>query len=1414
MTRKVVAGASTLAILAGFVTALPTAAAQFSDVSPSNWAYDYITSLVDMGVVSGNPDGTFRPDNSLNRAEMAKIAVNVAKLSGVIASDDMSGATAFKDVPADQWFYSYVSIASKNKIFEGYRDAQGNLTGVFGPGNTVNRAEASKVLLLSAGVPEMLTPGAPFMDVASTDWFYPYVTSAYNWSILDGYKTAEGKLTGYFGPGDPVTRGQIAKIAVLAQDPVDRYTGEHLNDMNPGNDNTNGSNMNTNSGTGSNMNTNSTVPTSNVSFEAAIARDANGNVFPASATLATGTAFNTVTAINVTAGKDEDVKISDMTMMSRGFVSDSTISGVLVVDGDGRRHGNIVSFSSSQAMVSFNNDPIIVKAGTTQQIKVQLNFNKPAAFTSGTVGVEVTAISAWGASTGGKVNVTFLENKPLMGNIHSLVTGSNIGDVQVDNVTITAAPQQVDLGIKNKEVSKFKITQANSQEDIMLTELTAFNNGNTSDTDIENLKLVDQSGNVLATVKNTSNRYVTFDLSANPYVIPKGGSRNLSILADVINGSTRTIQFVISNDYDIKVKGATSQAFLLPTTVVGGNDTNFPIGDASGINVLQVKEGDLTVSKSTSSPSGEVSRGATDVVIGEFKVEASGEDIEIQGGSVNVATTSGNGTAELKGTFKIQNGSGVTLHSVNATDTAFATMFDGATGNGADVISRFNNSMIVKAGTTGIIRFVVDIKDSATAGNTLVASLSNLNIKKLSSNRTGIAAPATAPAAAVTGNTMTITAANLTVAKNAAVGDTNIVLGATAQKIGSFNLTTTNAEGVSISSINVNLNDNNGITNLKLMSNGQQIGSTYSTPSTTNNSFGVSGQLNIDKASSRTVDIYADISSSATLATCTFITPNAPCLRVTIPAGAISATGLQSSNTVTAAPTVAVDLQANPVVGSGTIAVNQSSATLASRVLSAGEISDLFSFELKASNSEDMRLERAMVSIPVSSASVASVELYDASTNTKIGGPLTVTNNMVDFSGLNLVIEKNKTKVLTVRATLSSSSSFNSNDDIVGGLYYYEVVGTSSGLRTSQVATSGLTGANAFENAIIALDSQTVAASATKTYKLGQVYFDATTNAFARQSTAGITSGNATGVSNTDTALSLPTQMMGAGTPTIGQVVVNNAGTPSFSAGATLAATESALPMVNTYTTGFNSANFSVGDAVAFDNGGIKFGVVTAVTTSTISIDATNALSYTQAGTTRITKLYSGKGSGQAHILENVRPVLAGQALDFTPTATAQVGKFSITAAGTETLNLNSLKFSVTGSYNGTIGNYKLYRVQNGVEQFINTTMTLSGDANANGYIDRAEPKAHTVTAALTDVFTIQPNTTTTFVLRADASAAKTAGTQGSVSLSIQLNGQSGVRDNRNSVNYTYQNNATTPVMFTTDVANEYPVTVGNTQIN
>ena len=82
---------------------------QFTDVS-DNWAKNYIYHLVARGVV--NNTANFNPDNNLTRAEALKIIVNAAGL-GKFATGTTS---SFSDVSADSWYAPYVSFAVSKGI--------------------------------------------------------------------------------------------------------------------------------------------------------------------------------------------------------------------------------------------------------------------------------------------------------------------------------------------------------------------------------------------------------------------------------------------------------------------------------------------------------------------------------------------------------------------------------------------------------------------------------------------------------------------------------------------------------------------------------------------------------------------------------------------------------------------------------------------------------------------------------------------------------------------------------------------------------------------------------------------------------------------------------------------------------------------------------------------------------------------------------------------------------------------------------------------------------------------------------------------------------------------------------------------------------------------------------------------------
>ncbi|MBU4057043.1 hypothetical protein KJ695_04000, partial [Patescibacteria group bacterium] len=342
----------------------------------------------------------------------------------------------------------------------------------------------------------------------------------------------------------------------------------------------------------------SVTPVVTGTFTAALASDN-----PAAGTLASGSAYNTMLKVLFTNGTNVDVNVTGITVTRTGFSVDTNVAGVLVKDSVGARHGNVLTLSEAKAALSFASDPIKVGAGKTETVSIQVNLGSTA--TSGTIGFKINAVADITASTA--ATGTF----PLVSSTFSLVDGSNtLGGVSVQSQTISTSVRAVDIGVTGQEIGKFKFSETSSREAVNIKKVRFYNNGNTTDADLANIELYNTNiGTSLAKVDSTTNKYVTFDLSASPLKFDKGTNKTLSVRADVVNGSTRTAQFIIQNDYDIEATGVDTASGVLATVVAYSDDgdvTTFPVGSTTNFNTISITAGSLTVSKDSSSPSGDI----------------------------------------------------------------------------------------------------------------------------------------------------------------------------------------------------------------------------------------------------------------------------------------------------------------------------------------------------------------------------------------------------------------------------------------------------------------------------------------------------------------------------------------------------------------------------------------------------------------------------------------------------------------------------------------------------------------------------------------------------------------------------------------------------------------------------------------
>ncbi len=137
-----------------------TSAASLLDVEGTKYAGS-VGKLVGIGVLTGYPDGTFKPAATVTRAQMAAILVRSLGLDD--AAKLAKGATPFADVPATHWASGYVNVAFNKGIVTGVSETK------FNPDDTVTGAQAITMLVRATGHAGEVTGAWPagYIEVAT-----------------------------------------------------------------------------------------------------------------------------------------------------------------------------------------------------------------------------------------------------------------------------------------------------------------------------------------------------------------------------------------------------------------------------------------------------------------------------------------------------------------------------------------------------------------------------------------------------------------------------------------------------------------------------------------------------------------------------------------------------------------------------------------------------------------------------------------------------------------------------------------------------------------------------------------------------------------------------------------------------------------------------------------------------------------------------------------------------------------------------------------------------------------------------------------------------------------------------------------------------------------------------------------------
>ena len=163
-----------LALTAAMIVPSVPAMAAPSDIA-GHWAESVITQWQSKGLIQGYEDGTFKPGNTITRAEFVTLMNNAKGFWS-------EGSINFSDVKNGSWFYSAVARAVAAGYVKGYSD------GSFKPGNTITRAEAAVMIANAARLSANEAGAYRFTDVGSIPaWARGSV----------GAVVAAGYMTGY-----------------------------------------------------------------------------------------------------------------------------------------------------------------------------------------------------------------------------------------------------------------------------------------------------------------------------------------------------------------------------------------------------------------------------------------------------------------------------------------------------------------------------------------------------------------------------------------------------------------------------------------------------------------------------------------------------------------------------------------------------------------------------------------------------------------------------------------------------------------------------------------------------------------------------------------------------------------------------------------------------------------------------------------------------------------------------------------------------------------------------------------------------------------------------------------------------------------------------------------------------------------
>ncbi len=709
---------------------------------------------------------------------------------------------------------------------------------------------------------------------------------------------------------------------------------------------------------------------------------------PSASTLIAGQGIADLLHVTLTNNSTSSVKLTKATFKRGGVSSDTTLANLYLFDGYVRLTD---SATISDGKVTFNDSSGLwtLAAGASKTLTVRSDI---AASTNGqTVGLSLNAATDLVFSSAGAASGSF----PMTGSVHTIASSpSTFGTADFTGST-TPSTSFID---PQEGYRVFERTLSVGSNELDLYTVRFRNIGSIDAEDVSGWMLyVGGVARGSAVANEDADGYVSFDLSAAPVALTTG-NHQVKVLADVIGGSGRTVTVGLRNSADFV---AMDQDYGQPVRATVATGT-FAAMDAGA---QTVNSGTLSFTKATDSPSGNVTETASGVTLGKWTAKAFGESMKVE---------------NLRFAFTESDADDVTLRNgavfLNGSQIGSTAGLEANAGAGTDYTEyTFGSSFVAVPGSPATLEIRADLydsdgTDSIEDADTFIAEIVSMtgtsNVQRMTSGSYD-----SYPTAATPANTLTISAAALTVAKNGSYANQSVTDPKTAYKVGSFSVTAGTTEGINLTDINVDASGSmtaaTDMFNMYLMygpSANMTTSSTKGTVSASANSWSINYAL--EAGETIYVNVYADIDSA--ISTGETVVTEIDVNGTSMLSGASPSTSEVIGQTITIAAGSFTEFNDDHPVDA-IVAGNQEVTAAKYRFSAANETYTIT--ELKTS-----------VGSAAAGGLISAVNLYDGSTlvgTTILDETTAVAGDSGTFTGLSIPVADNASKTLTVKYQLT-----------------------------------------------------------------------------------------------------------------------------------------------------------------------------------------------------------------------------------------------------------------------------------------------------------------------------------------------------------------------------------------------------------